>query len=249
MKKTTIGVTVALLGIVGLGCWLGASKASPVLVTGGSDVERSTSLASRHEESDSHRFSVRRRLGIRPTAASALGVAPASASSAPKSEDDAIAMVGNNPRQRAWRTTYGTEKQDEEWTARMRQHLKLQAEELLDDRAVSVWNLSCRRTICRMYLKFDDQLDAEAFSTAMREPGQEYEFQSLDPTFKGAGFDRSEYTYEVMVQRPNAAVAVQGNNEDEGESEGEAAKAVVDSTTGVAVAGAEEMTVFSGNTQ
>jgi hypothetical protein len=53
--------------------------------------------------------------------------------------------------------------------------------------------------------QFADQLDAKAFIDAKRDPALSYEFQSLDPSFTGEGFDKSEHTYEMLVKRPRPA--------------------------------------------
>lgn len=119
-------------------------------------------------------------------------------------ENEAMAMADNSSRQRLWRSAYAHEREDEAWTRRTMQGLRKQAAELLDDRKLLISDLSCRETICRMYLQFEDQLDADAFRKAQRDPSLQYEFQSLDPDFKGEGFDRSDHTYEVMIQRPRS---------------------------------------------
>jgi hypothetical protein len=116
-------------------------------------------------------------------------------------EDEAMEIVDNSSRQRVWRTTYAKERKDPEWTAQMVVEVRKQALEILDNRKLTIQNLSCHKTICRMYLQFEDQLDAQAFQTIKRPATYQYEFQNMDPEFKGEGFDRTNHTYEVMVQR------------------------------------------------
>lgn len=37
------------------------------------------------------------------------------------------------------------------------------------------------------------------------DPSQQYELQSLDPAFDGAGFDRSDHTFDLLIARPRPA--------------------------------------------
>ena len=119
-------------------------------------------------------------------------------------EDEAIATRANSPQQREWRSDFVGEREDPEWTQHTRQALSRAAESLLQG-ALKIQELSCHETICRTYLQFADQLDAQTFIARSREPGLEYEFQSLDPSFDGEGFDASDYQYEVMIRRPRPA--------------------------------------------
>jgi len=115
-------------------------------------------------------------------------------------EDEAMRADDNIPEQRAWRAAWAAEHQDDAWTREITEQVRTRAESLLDGE-VRLSDLSCRETICRMYLQFGDQLDAKAFIDAPHDPALHYEYQSLDPEFDGAGFDRSDYTYEVLIKR------------------------------------------------
>jgi hypothetical protein len=117
---------------------------------------------------------------------------------APGSADDA------DPERQAWRTAWNVEGADAQWTERVRDDTADQAEALLAG-AVTLHELDCRETICRAQIQFADQLDAAAFSEAPRDPAQRYAFVSLDPAFDGAGFDRSEHTYELLIARERPA--------------------------------------------
>jgi len=114
----------------------------------------------------------------------------------------AALKAANKARQANWRAIFSSELKNDEWTQSMLLQLRQNAAAVLDNRAVSVYSVDCRETLCRMHLQFEDQLDASAFHAAMRDPSLESEFQSLDPEFDGAGFDRSDNTYELMVHRP-----------------------------------------------
>jgi hypothetical protein len=107
------------------------------------------------------------------------------------------------PAQQAMRSTYVTEQSDERWTAAAIDEIKQIAQPLHGP--VYVQAPDCRETVCRMFLRFADQVDAQAFIEARRDPAQRYAFQSLDPAFDGAGFDNSDYTYELLIQRQRPA--------------------------------------------
>lgn len=119
---------------------------------------------------------------------------------ADRAEDEAMAAADNTPEQRLWRITWSTERQDDAWTQRMHDEVQRVARSALQ-RDLKYYDLSCRETVCRVYLQFTDQLDARAFINAPRDAGPHYEFQSMDPEYTGEGYDRSDFTYELLVVR------------------------------------------------
>jgi hypothetical protein len=116
-------------------------------------------------------------------------------------EDEAIVAGDHTPEQRAWRIAWSGEHEDESWTNNVGEELRAKTKALAYGN-VELSALSCRETVCRMELKFADQLDAQAFVSAPHDPGVQYEYQSMDPDFDGAGFDKSDYAYELLIKRP-----------------------------------------------
>jgi len=117
-----------------------------------------------------------------------------------RAEDEAMAAADNNPEQRVWRTSWSRERQDDAWTQQMHDEVQRIGRSVLE-RDLKYYDLSCRETVCRVYLQFTDQLDAQAFMNAPRGSGLHYEFQSMDPEYTGEGYDRSDFTYELLVVR------------------------------------------------
>jgi hypothetical protein len=116
-------------------------------------------------------------------------------------EDEAMRRADTIPEQRVWRAAFAGERQDDAWTKQVREEVEDKSKSLLKG-AVKLSGLSCRETVCRMHLQFADQIDAEHFIRAAHDPQLRYQYQSLDPEFDGAGFDRSDFTYEVLIKRP-----------------------------------------------
>lgn len=112
------------------------------------------------------------------------------------SEDELISNEDNIPEQQVWRGDLINEAQDDEWTRLMREELTNKADTLLVGK-VDIRHLSCRETVCRMYLQFEDMLDAEAFTMTQNAPDLHYEYQHLNPN---AGND-SRQNYELLVKR------------------------------------------------
>lgn len=111
-----------------------------------------------------------------------------------------MAAADNRPEQRAWRTSWSTERKDDAWTQRMHDELQQIGRAVLA-RDLKYHDLSCRETVCQVYLQFADELDARAFMKAPRDASMHYEFQSMDPEYAGEGYDRSDFTYELLVVR------------------------------------------------
>lgn len=107
------------------------------------------------------------------------------------------------PEQRVWRAVWAQEQPDAQWAQRVIDEVTRTTRQQVEG-DVQLRDLSCRETVCRMYLQFADQLDAEAFRAAPHDPMLQYAYQSLDPAFDGAGFDRSNHTYELLIKRPRA---------------------------------------------
>jgi hypothetical protein len=115
-------------------------------------------------------------------------------------EDEAMRRADTIPEQRMWRASFASERQDDAWTKQVRDEVEAKSKSLLKG-AVKLSGLSCRETVCRMHLQFADQIDAQDFIHAAHDPQLRYQYQSLDPEFDGAGFDRSDFTYEVLIRR------------------------------------------------
>ena len=127
------------------------------------------------------------------------------AKSQPRDEDDAhedqaMAASDRKPELRAWRQAWSAEDEDESWNRQVRAELRGVLPLVQGD--VTLSDLSCRQTVCRMELQFADQLDAQAFIAAPHDDALQYAYQSMDPSFDGAGFDQSEYSYELLIKRP-----------------------------------------------
>jgi hypothetical protein len=190
-RKTSLAIAALLTAITFYWIALPTSDAKPAPIhttTAGGDLEPSAP-----------RLPVPR---LQPaTAATQLP----SANAPPEDEDDraeneAMAAADNNPEQRVWRTTWSRERQDEAWTQRMHDEVQRTGRSVLEG-DLKYYDLSCRETVCRVYLQFADQLDARAFMNVPRGSSTHYEFQSMDPEYTGEGYDRSDFTYELLVVR------------------------------------------------
>jgi hypothetical protein len=191
-RKTSLAVA-ALLGAITL-YWIAlpTSKAKPAPVH--------PAMISGEPEPSAPRLPLPQ---LQPAAAAAL---PPSAPAQPEDEEDraeneAMAAADNNPEQRVWRATWSRERQDDAWTQQMHDEVQRTGRAVLE-RDLKYYDLSCRETVCRVYLQFTDQLDAQAFMKVPRGSGIHYEFQSMDPEYTGEGYDRSDFTYELLVVRP-----------------------------------------------
>jgi hypothetical protein len=113
--------------------------------------------------------------------------------------EDEMARNADAPGQREWRDRYRLEAPDERWTKQMQQELTEKGQAVLRGN-VKIDNLDCHETVCRMYLEFEREPDAEIFlpvafeslahrSHAISTPGDE-------------GQPPSSYAYEVLVERP-----------------------------------------------
>jgi hypothetical protein len=132
-------------------------------------------------------------------------------------EDEAMRRADTEPELRQWRIDFAKERQDEAWTQQVLDDVSAESERLHG--AVRVSDLSCRQTVCRMHLQFADQLDARAFIEAPRARELRYAFQGLDPDFDGEGFDRSDFTYELLIKRaaaPQTTDTASASSNDEG---------------------------------
>jgi hypothetical protein len=117
-----------------------------------------------------------------------------------RAEDEAMAADDNNAEQRVWRATWARERQDDAWTQQLHDEVQRIGRSVVEG-DLKYYDLSCRETVCRVYLQFSDQLDAQAFMKAPRDSGAHYEFQSMDPEYTGEGYDRSDFSYELLVVR------------------------------------------------
>jgi hypothetical protein len=127
-----------------------------------------------------------------------------SADTTTPSENELIKAEDNMPEQRVWRSTWFHESQDDDWTQRMRKEVNEKVNSLLAG-DVEINHLSCRETVCRMYLQFKDKLDAEAFTSAPYAPDLHYEYQLLNPNADSDSSHESRYNYEVLVKRARPA--------------------------------------------
>jgi hypothetical protein len=117
-------------------------------------------------------------------------------------ENEATLAEDNVPEQRVWRATWAHEEPDEEWTHKQSEEVKEKAKSLLAWGSLTVHSLSCRQTVCRMYLQFSDPKDAKAFISAAGDPAMHYEYQDLTPEVSRTDPSRPEYAYEVLITRP-----------------------------------------------
>ena len=131
-------------------------------------------------------------------------------------DDDESSGEDNSPQRRALRSRFANEREDASWTLRIQSEIDRTSAARLRG-PIDVDGLSCRETLCRAYLKFDDELDVAAFQQAPHDPELRYEFQSLDPDYRGEGFDNSGYTYELMIERPVPANNVAPGSRDSAE--------------------------------
>ena len=124
-------------------------------------------------------------------------------------DDETMYDNDNRPEQREWRLAWLHQKDNPAWTTSMQSALQDTAGRTLSGE-LSIVQGSCHETLCIMTLQFEDELEAAAFKQAPHEPGLHFEFQSLDPRFKGEGYDASDYTYELIVKREDTGAAGEG---------------------------------------
>ncbi|MDD9970937.1 MAG: hypothetical protein OXR73_32160 [Myxococcales bacterium] len=120
-------------------------------------------------------------------------------------EDEDMRIADNIPEQRAWRTAFANEEQDDGWTAEVQKELEHKARTVLEDE-LQVALLSCRETVCRMFLTFNTSRDARAFQDAPHAPDLHYEYQDLSPELQHQDTGRSSYSYELMIHRQRETV-------------------------------------------
>ncbi len=114
--------------------------------------------------------------------------------------EDPQGTFDNIPEQGEWRVTWINEDQDDEWTKRMKEEVNEKARSLLTGKVESD-NLSCRETVCRMHLQFEDMLDAQTFTSAEHDPDLRYEYRLLNPDREEESPPGKKYNYEVLVKR------------------------------------------------
>ncbi|HET6337998.1 MAG TPA: hypothetical protein VFG30_32475 [Polyangiales bacterium] len=113
--------------------------------------------------------------------------------------DDEVPRNADAPEQRAWRDRYRLEASDERWTKQMDQLLTEKGQAVLHGN-VEVENLDCHETVCRMYLEFEREPDAEIFLPVAFESST---YRSRSVSAPGAeGEPAASYAYEVLVERP-----------------------------------------------
>lgn len=117
--------------------------------------------------------------------------------------EDAPSTFDHVPEQKEWRIAWREEEQDADWTKRMEKKVKEKARSDLVGK-VKIFNLSCRETICRMHLQFEDEIDAETFTSAKQDPDMRYEYRLLNPDDENGDQNQRDkkYNYELLVQRP-----------------------------------------------
>ena len=148
---------------------------------------------------------IRPRSAAHLTRAGSLPVPPTSARSLDEiAEDEAIFAESDRPEPRIWRAAWANERHDEQWTRQTYEDVGAKARALLKGE-LKMHDLSCRESVCRMYLKFADQPDAQAFITAPQDSALQVGYQRLDPQFVGDGYPKSDYEYEVLIKRPEGA--------------------------------------------
>jgi len=114
--------------------------------------------------------------------------------------DEVMFDYDNRPEQREWRGEFYAERHDAVWTDQMNAQLRERASRALSGE-LRIAESSCRQTVCRLQLQFDDERDAEAFQKLEHERGFHYELQSLDPFHSGEGGDGTAFSYELLVKR------------------------------------------------
>lgn len=114
-------------------------------------------------------------------------------------EDERDAMLAEDrlPEQAAWRSAWLSEPEDEAWTRAVSEEMQRDVGKLAKGR-VDVRDVSCRETVCRLYLDLSNIEDAEAFMAVERDPNLHYEFQTMNP---GA---EDTHHIEVLVVREDA---------------------------------------------
>lgn len=128
-------------------------------------------------------------------------VAAERAEAADLASKEAQLALNTTPDHRARRETWAREKPDERWTSQMRDELAEKVRANVDG-DVKVSHLSCRETICRMFLHFNTELDAYKFVATPYAASLDYLFQPLDPNYEVALAERSDHTHELMIKRP-----------------------------------------------
>jgi hypothetical protein len=117
-------------------------------------------------------------------------------------ENEEMAKEDKNPEGREWRLDWIDEKEDAEWTKRMMDDVNHQVDSLGIKGKVQLTNLSCRETICRMYMQFDRAEDASSFTTAVHSDGYQYSYQLLNPPRPGnENVEKSQSNFEVLIKR------------------------------------------------
>jgi hypothetical protein len=99
---------------------------------------------------------------------------------------------------RAWRERHEAEREDDAWTERMREDLARLARSTVRG-AFGVEDLSCRATICRMYLIFGRKEEAERFIAGAYPAPLRH--RSVAPGPDDQGIVPSTHVYEVLVER------------------------------------------------
>lgn len=128
-------------------------------------------------------------------------VAAESAELADLASKDALLALNTTPEHRERRAIWAREAPDETWTRQMREELTAKVRGNVDG-DVKVSHLSCRETICRMFLHFDTHQDAENFISIPYDASLDYLFQSLDPDYDKPEHERSDFSHELMIKRP-----------------------------------------------
>ncbi len=124
---------------------------------------------------------------------------------ADEEERDAMLAEDRLPEQAVWRSAWLSEREDEQWTRAMAEEMRLDGETLAHGH-LTVRGLSCRETVCRLYLDLSDADDIEAFLAVERDPNLHYEFQLMNPGFEAESDDDpdTDYHFEVLVAREDA---------------------------------------------
>ncbi|MBN2525050.1 MAG: hypothetical protein JXR76_01570 [Deltaproteobacteria bacterium] len=120
-------------------------------------------------------------------------------------EEEIAAADDAGPNHAVWRDTWVSEVHNEEWTQQMEREIKSVSNSLLNHK-IDVRHLSCRETVCRMFLKIRGKRDAEKFFSAGLNPEFHYGFQLLNPdTANETAVEEKVYNYELIVTRKSPA--------------------------------------------
>lgn len=211
MTMTRISIFGSLLLCVGLGTWysgVGRTAADPDPAASAAKRTPGTLATAARAHRDSRRRALpkldpRMIARWRMNSTSEDDVEIDEEQLADEEERDAMLAEDRLPEQRAWRSAWLLEEEDEEWTLAMAEEMRLEGQTLVHGE-LSVRGLSCRETVCRMFLDLSDPDDAEALLEVEREPNLHYELQQMNPGFDAESDDddpQATHHFELLVVR------------------------------------------------